>query len=234
MPMKAEAERLLRPALLVTDFAGTTMRDDGTVLAAYRVALKAFEIPFSKDDLAARRGASKRAVFRELAARVHGPDDVNAVAEQALTRFEQALRQEYETGEVAEIPGARNALDRLKRSGVKLALTTGFDRGLLDLLVGRLGWGTLFDLTLASSDAPAGRPAPFLIYRAMIDLNVGDARQVAVLGDTPLDLQSGMNAQAGWVIGVLSGAHQLETLGATPHTHLLPSVADLPRLFGLD
>jgi phosphonatase-like hydrolase len=224
----------MRPALLVTDFTGTTMRDDGTVLAAYRVALTEFEIPFSEDDLAARRGASKRAVFRELAARVHGPDDVNAVAEQALQRFEQAQRQEYETGEVAEIPGAQNALDRLKRGGVKLALTTGFDRGLLDLLVSRLEWGTLFDLTLASSDAPAGRPAPFLIYRAMIELNIGDVRQVAVLGDTPLDLQSGMNARAGWVIGVLSGAHRVETLGATPHTHLLPSVADLPRLFGLD
>jgi phosphonatase-like hydrolase len=234
MRMETEGERLMRPALLVTDFAGTTMRDDGTVLAAYRVALNEFEIPFSEDDLAARRGASKRAVFRELAARVHGPDDVNAVAEQALQRFEQALRQEYETGEVAEIPGAHSALDRLKRGGVKLALTTGFDRGLLDLLVSRLEWGTLFDLTLASSDAPAGRPAPFLIYRAMIELNIGDVRQVAVLGDTPLDLQSGMNARAGWVIGVLSGAHRVETLGATPHTHLLPSVADLPRLFGLD
>jgi len=224
----------MRPALLVTDFAGTTMRDDGTVLAAYRVALNEFGIPFTEDDLAARRGASKRAVFRELAARVHGPDEVNAVAEQALQRFEQALRAEYETGEVAEIPGAHTTLDRLKRSGVKLALTTGFDRGLLDLLVNRLEWGILFDLTLASSDATIGRPAPFLIYRAMIDLNIGDVRQVAVMGDTPLDLQSGMNAQAGWVIGVLSGAHGLETLGVTPHTHLLPSVADLPRLFGLD
>jgi phosphoglycolate phosphatase len=224
----------MRPTLLVTDFAGSTMRDDGTVLAAYRVALTEFGILFSEEDLAARRGASKRAVFRELSARVSAPNDVNGVAEQALKRFEQALRNEYETGAVAEVPGAKDALTSLKRAGVKLALTTGFDRGLLDMLVGRLAWRDLFDLTLASSDAPVGRPAPFLIYRAMIELNVGDARQVAVLGDTPLDLQSGMNAQAGWVIGVLSGAHSIETLGATPHTHLLPSVADLPRLFGVD
>ena len=224
----------MRPTLLVTDFAGTTMQDDGTVLAAYRTALNEFGIPFTEDDLAARRGASKRAVFRELAARVHTPESVNEVAEQALRCFEQALRREYETGAVAEVPGADVALRSLKRVGVKLALTTGFDRGLLDMLVARLAWGELFDLTLASSDAPAGRPAPFLIYRAMIDLNVSDVRQVAVLGDTPLDLQSGMNAQAGWVIGVLSGAHSVETLGATAHTHLLPSVADLPRLFGID
>ena len=224
---------MMQPTLVVTDFAGTTMRDDGSVLAAYRVALGEFEIPFTEDDLATRRGASKRAVFRELAGRVTAPDAVNAVAEQALNRFEQALRREYESGDVAEIPGAEQALNTLRGAGIKLALTTGFDRGLLDMLVERLGWGELFDVTLASSDAPAGRPAPFLIYRAMMGLNVGDVRQVAVVGDTPLDVQSGMNAQAGWVIGVLSGAHGVETLGATPHTHLLPSMADLPRLFGL-
>ena len=219
------------PDLVVTDFAGTTMRDDGTVLSAYRTALREFEISFSEEDLAARRGASKIAVFRELAARVHPADEVDDVAARALQRFEEALQHEYEAGDIQEIAGAREALSTLKDAGVKLALTTGFDRKLLDLLVARLGWDDLFDITIASSDVPAGRPAPFLIYRAMIDLGVADVRRVAVVGDTPLDLRSGMNAQAGWVVGVLSGAHGVATLGASPHTHLLQSVADLPRLF---
>ncbi len=219
------------PDLVVLDFAGTTMRDDGTVLAAYRTALSEHHIPFTESDLATRRGASKRAVFRELAARAHPADDVDTIASQALDRFGAALRHEYETGDVQEIEGARGALSTLKRAGVSLVLTTGFNRDLLDLLVGRLNWWDLFEVTLASDDVPLGRPAPFMIYRAMIALGVADVRQVAVVGDTPLDLQSGMNAQAGWVIGVLSGAHDVETLGATPHTHLLPSVADLPMLF---
>ena len=60
-----------------------------------------------------------------------------------------------------------------------------------------------------------------------------DVGRVAIVGDTPLDLQAAMNARAGWVIGVLSGAHGIETLGATPHTHLLPSVASLRKLFGV-
>jgi phosphonatase-like hydrolase len=216
-----------RPELVVTDFAGTTMREEGTVLTAYRAALGEHGIPFSEVDLAARRGASKRAVFEELAARGGRPTDV---AGQALATFEAALRQEYETGEVREIEGAEAALRQLKGAGVKLALTSGFDRGVVDLLVGRLGWTELFDLVLASSDAPAGRPAPYLIYRAMMELGTHDVGRVAVVGDTPLDLQAGMNARAGWVIGVLSGAHRMETLGATPHTHLLPTVASLPLL----
>lgn len=221
------------PQLLISDFAGTTMRDDGAVLAAYRSALTEFGIPFTEEDLAARRGASKRGVFRELAGRSLPEAQADDIAGSALAAFEGALRREYETGEVREIEGAEAAMGALKEAGIKLALTSGFDRGLVDLLVGRLGWGELFDCVLSGSDAPQGRPAPYLIYRAMTDLGVHDVSRVAVVGDTPLDLRAANNARAGWVIGVLSGAHSIETLGATRHTHLLPSVAALPGLFKL-
>src|SRR3954454_2502743 len=222
------------PKLLVSDFAGTAMKEEGSVLTAYRLALTEHDIPFTEADLAARRGANKRAVFEELAARAHAPDQVRDVATRALARFEATLMQEYETGEVREVDGAAAAFQRLKEAGLKLALSSGFERSVVDLLVRRLGSGGLFDVVLAGGDAPAGRPAPYLIYRAMMDTRVHDVATVAVVGDTPLDLQAGANARAGWVIGVLSGAHGLETLGATRHTHLLPSVAALPALFGVE
>ena len=221
------------PELVVTDFAGTAVKDEGAVLDAYRLALTEFDIPFTEEDLAARRGASKRAVFRELAARTREPEQAHVIAEKALAAFEDALRREYETGPVREVEGAGAAVAALRAAGVKVALSSGFDRGVVDLLVRRLGWTELFDRVYASDDAPAGRPAPYLIYRAMIDLGVHDVGRVAVVGDTPLDLQAASNARAGWIIGVLSGAHGLETLGATPHTHLLPSIASLPKLFGI-
>jgi phosphonatase-like hydrolase len=221
------------PELVVTDFAGTTMKEEGTVLVAYRLALTEFDIPFTEDDLAARRGASKRAVFQELAARARPGQQVDEVAGKALATFEAALQREYESGPVREIEGAGAAVTKLREAGVKVALTSGFERGVVDLLVRRLDWGNHFDLVLASTDAPAGRPAPYLIYKSMIDLGVHDVGRVAVVGDTPLDLQAAANARAGWIVGVLSGAHGLETLGKTPHTHLLPSVAGLPALFGL-
>ena len=220
------------PDLLVTDFAGTTMREEGAVLVAYGRALEAEAIPFTPGDLAARRGASKRAVFRELAARAYPAAEVGPRAERALALFEETLRREYTAGPVNAVEGAEAALRALAARGVRLALTSGFDRALVDLLVERLGWRDLFGIVLAAEDAPQGRPAPYLIYRAMMALGVHDAGRVAVVGDTPLDLQSGTNARAGWVIGVLSGAHGLETLGATPHTHLLPSIASVPALFG--
>jgi phosphonatase-like hydrolase len=221
------------PELVVSDFAGTAMKEEGAVLVAYRLALTEFDIPFTEEDLAARRGASKRAVFQELAARTRAPEQAHAVAEQALATFEAALHREYESGPVREIEGAGEAVAALRGAGVKVALTSGFDRGVVDLLVRRLGWADLFDRVYASSDAPAGRPAPYLIYRAMTDLNVHDVGRVCVIGDTPLDLQAAANARAGWIVGVLSGAHGLETMGPTRHTHLLSSIAALPRLLGV-
>jgi phosphonatase-like hydrolase len=222
------------PHLLVSDFAGTAMHEGGAVLAAYRASLSAAEIPFTEADLAARRGASKRAVFEELAARRYPPEEVRDVARRTLTAFEDFLQREYESGVVEEVPGAERAFRRLRQAGVKLALTSGFDRPVVALLLRRLGWEDLFDVALAGNDVPLGRPAPYLIYRSMMDTEVADVGRVAVAGDTPLDLQAGNNARAGWVIGVLSGAHGLETLGATAHTHILPSVAALPALFGLE
>lgn len=224
-----------QPSLLVTDFAGTAMRDDGAVLSAYRRVLAAHAIPFTEAELNARRGAAKRAVFEEFAARVtRNPGEVRGLARQALADFEAALRDEYQTGELREVDGAAKAIQALRAAGIKVALSSGFDRALVDMMVGRLGWTDLFDRVLGADDVPSGRPAPYLIYRAMTDLAVVDVATVAVVGDTALDLRAGSNARAGWVIGVLSGAHDLATLGVEPHTHLLPSVASLPALFGLE
>ena len=221
------------PDLVVTDFAGTTLADDGAVLGAYRYALQQHQIPFTEADLAGQRGGSKRAVFRGLAGCVRSGSDADTLGDAAHACFEAALRREYESGDVHEVPGAEAALRQLKEAGVKIALGSGFDRALVQLLLGRLGWQALFDHVTSSDDVPRGRPAPYMIFRPMIELGVVDVGRVAVVGDTALDLQAGANARAGWVIGVLSGAHDLERLGATAHTHLLPSVACLPALFGL-
>jgi phosphoglycolate phosphatase-like HAD superfamily hydrolase len=103
----------------------------------------------------------------------------------------------------------------------------------MENLIERLGWREMFGASVSGDDVPQGRPAPFLIFKAMMDLGVQDVRRVAVVGDTALDLQAGVNSGAAWVIGVLTGAHDVETLGKVRHSQLLPSVAALPALFGL-
>ena len=111
-----------------------------------------------------------------------------------------------------------------------MATTTGFYRELSDLILEKMGWRDLFAANISSSDVRQSRPAPFMIFRAMEASGVENVHQVINVGDTPLDLQSGRNAGVRGVIGVLTGAHDQETLRREPYTHILESVAEIPAL----
>ena len=65
----------------------------------------------------------------------------------------------------------------------------------------------------------------------MPELGITSVHQVVKVGDQPADMLEGINAGCRGVIGVLSGPLDAATLGAHRHTHLIPSVADLPQLF---
>ena len=224
----------LQPLLVVTDLMGTTLRDDGAVLPAYRAAFAECAIPFTEKELSTKRGAHKLSLFTEFAARRYPADDAAKRGAAALEVFESQLRHFLASGGGTPIDGAEDAVTRLRQAGIRVVLTSGFDRGLIADIVKHCGWGELFDAVVYPDEVPVGRPAPYLIFQAMQKTRVEPVARVAAIGDTALDLEAGSNAGAGWVIGVLSGAHDAETLGRTPHTHLLRNIADLPALFGVD
>lgn len=217
--------------LVVFDIAGTTLDDGGSVLAAFRGALDRFSLAYEDHELQSVRGANKLQVFRQFAARAHGasPEAVQA-AREAFAAFNEELLHEYRTGPLNEVPGTADTFAALKERGIKLATNSGFPRDIAETIIARLGWRSLLDAEVCGDDVPAGRPAPFMIYLAMERAGVTAARRVLVVGDTPLDLQAATNAGCGGVVGVLTGAHGIATLGATRHTHLLLSVAELPAL----
>ncbi|MBV9278713.1 MAG: HAD hydrolase-like protein [Chloroflexi bacterium] len=220
--------------LVVFDLAGTTVEDDGAVLRCLVEAARAHALPGSAEELNALMGMNKREVFQLLAERSRGGAGVEAdrAAAEALATFVAGMRAAYERS-LRPIPGAEEAFAFLRARGTRVAIDTGFDATIAGLVVERLRWpGRLVDLVVTSSDVPRGRPAPYMIFRAMERLGVLDVRRVMKLGDSPADLEEGCNAGCGEVIGVLSGAHTVETLGPCPHTRLLPSVAHLPALFG--
>jgi len=216
---------------------GTVVKDTGVMENALKGVLSQYSIPFNQSDLGAMRGAGKAAAFRTLIERTlgatRGPEWSQSLAKEMYVTFKQMLREGFETGPAQEIPGAEAAMRWLRDRGVKVAATSALDTDLTEPMLERLGWAEgIFDCQVATEEVPQGRPAPYMIFLAMMRTGTVDVRRVAAVGDTPVDLKAGTNACAGWVIGVLSGAHSLETLGATPHTHILNSVAELPRLLG--
>ncbi|SEE50090.1 phosphonatase-like hydrolase [Jiangella alba] len=216
--------------LVCLDMAGTTVRDDGAVMAAFARALDAAGIeegtPEREQATAytlETMGQSKIEVFRALT----GDEPA---AQRANSAFEAAYLDSLGHGGAVSVDGAEETIRALQDAGAKVTLTTGFSAGTRDALLEALGWRELADLALSPSDAGRGRPYPDLVLTALIRCAVDDVRQVAVAGDTTSDLLSGHRAGAGIVAGVLSGAHREADFATVPHTHVLGSVAELPAL----
>jgi len=137
---------------------------------------------------------------------------------------------------VREVPGAGATFACLKRSGIKVALNTGFSRDIVQVLLDRLGWEEqgLVDASVASNEVARGRPHPDMIQHLMRQLGIPDPGRVAKVGDTPVDLLEGHNAGCGLIVGVTEGTHTREQLEPFPHHHLIGTVAELPPLLGLE
>jgi len=56
---------------------------------------------------------------------------------------------------------------RLAGDELILATTTGFDRPLCTAILARLGWQHYFAASITSDDVLDGRPAPYMLFRAM-------------------------------------------------------------------
>jgi phosphonatase-like hydrolase len=214
--------------LVIFDMAGTTVEDGGQVPAAFAAALAEQGVTVSAAEMNAVRGASKRQAVLELTP--PGPDRAERAAA-TYTAFKQHLARRFAEG-VRAVPGAAGMFAWLRERGIKIALNTGFDRDITELLLAALGWDErVVDAVVCGDDVPQGRPAPYLIFRCLERTGATSVHRVAAVGDTVLDLQAGHNAGLRWNIGVLSGAHSREQLQAQPHTHLIASVAELPAIW---
>ncbi|TDP98729.1 MULTISPECIES: phosphonatase-like hydrolase [unclassified Leifsonia] len=220
--------------LVVLDLAGTTVLDDGLVQRAFERAVDAAGLAETPDQRAAAldvvretMGQSKLAVFRSLSADEDQAQHADAV-------FESTYAELIAAEGLQPVPGAEELIRRLRATGVKVALTTGFSRRTRDVVLDALGWRDLADVTLTPAEAGRGRPYPDLPLTALLRTGASSVEGMVVVGDTASDIASGIAAGAGLVVGVLTGAHDEQTLLDAGADAVLPSVADLPELLGYD
>lgn len=219
-----------RIQLAVLDMAGTTVADDGLVLAAFDAAASVAGLPAEGPDRdRARRyvldtmGQSKIEVFRALFGDEHR-------AQRANQAFETAYADAIAAGGARPIPGAEQAITRLRDAGIKVALTTGFSGETQEKLLAALGWQTIADLVLAPGDGVRGRPHPDLILTALLRLQVEAVTRVAALGDTASDVDCALRAGCAIAAGALTGAHDEAALRAAGATHVVADVTGFADL----
>jgi phosphonatase-like hydrolase len=222
--------------LAALDMAGTTVDEGGLV---YRVldatVADAVGASVPVDLLQRWKGTSKREAIRGLLEGVDA-DASDGAVDKTFAFFTERLISAYRETPPTPFPGMIEAFATLRRAGVKVALQTGYSADIVESILAGLGWAVgpsasaIVDTVVTSDLVPAGRPAPYLIFRCMEQTAVTDVRRVLVAGDTPHDLHAGTNAGAGLVVGVGTGSFALDQLAGSPHTHLLESAADLPSL----
>jgi len=216
------------------DMAGTTVADDGSVIAAFSAAVEQFGLPAGTpgyDEALAyvhqTMGQSKIEVFRHILGAEESARKANAA-------FEEHYAASVRSGAVAPLPGAEQTFAALRAAGIRVCLATGFSPATRDALLDALDWRPLIDLALSPADAGRGRPWPDLPLTALLRLRGGAVSELAVAGDTASDVESGLRAGAGLVAGVLTGSASQEDLERAQAPVILDSIAGLLPLLGID
>jgi phosphonoacetaldehyde hydrolase len=100
------------------------------------------------------------------------------------------------------IDGALDTLADLRRRGLKIGSTTGYDRPTMQALLPlAAAQGYSPDCLVTAGDLPQGRPSPLMMFKCFIDLAVWPAQAVVKVDDTPPGIGEGLAAGT-WTVGV--------------------------------
>ncbi|MBC2851768.1 phosphonoacetaldehyde hydrolase [Cetobacterium sp. 8H] len=203
---------------VIFDWAGTTV--DYGCFAPLEVFVKVFKeagIDITYDEARKPMGMLKidhikallkmeriNALWIEKYGRDYNEKDINSLYE----RFEEVLFKSLEN--FAEpVPGILDLQKQLREKGIKIGSTTGYTKEMLDIVAPKAKtFGYCPDFRITSTEVPAGRPYPYMIYENMITLAIPNRYSVIKIGDTTVDMKEGKNAGV-WAVGILKGGSEL-------------------------
>jgi phosphonatase-like hydrolase len=232
-------------SMVMFDLSGTTVYDDTGVRDCLYKAAQEYHLETTPDEILLNMGTNKIHLYQFLIARSQGKKieiedfekikdpDTYEEAVVVFNRYSKIMIDHYRNS-VKEVPGAADCFRWCHDNDIKVATDTGFHRDVTEAIMEGLGWvrDGLVDVSVDVEHVPGeiGRPAPFMIYYAMTHLNIQSVDEVLKIGDTPADMLEGRNAGCRGIVGVLSGPRPVEAWGKYYHTHVIPSVKDLPEL----
>ena len=142
--------------------------------------------------------------FRVRYGRDWNMDDVNEMYQSFEKHLFASLR-DFTT----PIPGVIETMQQLREQGIKIGSTTGYTQAMMDVVRPEAAAkGYVVDNLVTPNDVPAGRPAPYMTYKNMIDLAIPSVDYVVKVGDTIADIKEGLNAKV-WSIGIVTGSNEM-------------------------
>ncbi len=207
MPEQAPSLRAI-----ILDWAGTTI-DYGS-RAPTQVFVDIFRrrgVEVTVDEARGPMGTAKRDHIAAVAAlprvsaqwqKLHGRAPNDQDVQTIYNEFLPLQKQTLATQGSDVIPGVAEAIAELRRRGLKIGSTTGYTRALMDVvapIAARGGYAP--DAIVCSDEVAAGRPAPWMNFRAAELLGVYPMNSTIIVDDTIVGITAGLAAGA-WTIGV--------------------------------
>lgn len=218
--------------LMVCDMAGTTVEEGGLVYKTLQESMRQGGLEVSDHDIHPWHGAKKEAVIEHFARKAGIPEsELEMNIEKIADNFMKSIDEAYFDGAatISHIDiGLFGYFKQLQQGGMKIALDTGYPAHIQEGLVKRLGFDKVVDGYISSYQVTEGRPYPYMVHQLMERLKIEDVRRVCKVGDSCRDIEEGLNAGCGLVVGVLSGADSAEDLLAAGAHVVANCVTDLP------
>jgi phosphonoacetaldehyde hydrolase len=225
-----------RIRLVILDWAGTTV-DHGSrapLLAFVRV-FATRGVPITPEEARGPMGLSKKdhlrallqlpAVARRWRER-HGGDATEDDVDELYRRF-MPLQLEGIDEHAELVPELLACVGALRSRGLAIGATTGYFREAAERLYrSAAAQGYRPDHCVCAEEVPAGRPAPWMIFRTMEALGIFPPAAVVKVGDTVPDIHEGLSAGV-WSVGVVRSSSEV---GCTaPEWAALPAMEQQRR-----
>jgi phosphonoacetaldehyde hydrolase len=107
------------------------------------------------------------------------------------------------------IPGAKHVFDALTTAGIRVGSSTGYTQTMMGD-VARLAkmQGYEPETLLCAGDTLQGRPAPLMLWQAMVNLGVWPARACIAVDDAPVGIIAGREAGM-WTVGLAGSGNEI-------------------------
>lgn len=196
---------------VVFDWAGT-MVDFGSCapVRALKTVFAGAGVPV--DDVSVRRymGMAKRAHVIAMLSEAEigeawetakGAAWTEADVDVLMEALEPAMQREAEaTAEL--IPGALDALQALEAKGISIGSTTGYTRTMMSGILPRAAAQGYEPATVVcAGETREGRPAPLMIWKALVELGAWPTDAAVVADDAAVGVEAGRNAGC-WSVGL--------------------------------
>lgn len=204
---------------------------DGTLLDTFEHIVQTFEHVLPQANVEPHREDIRKVIGQTLIECYESLAPGHNAADLARVHHEYQQSEEmYQL--IVAYEGLHEALEKLKKGGVGCAVVSNRGKESLDLIFDYTGLADFFDIVISGTDVERPKPDP-VAMQGVIDYFSINPSEIAMVGDTPIDIMFGKNAKVGTTIAMTHGFATYKELNDAGPDYILDSFMQLPKVIGI-